>query len=475
MRDIALVVFFIAMLVPMLKHPWIGVVMWVWLSVMNPHRLTYGFAYDLPFAAVTAAVTLIGLVTTKDERKLSMVPPVTFLAAFTLWMCVTTVMAVHPDDVYMMWSRVMKIMLMTFVAIALIQDRRQIQWVVYALVVSLGYYGAKGGVFTAATGGGFIVWGPAGSFIEGNNELALALVAVIPLIRYLQLQMTPENYPKLRAHKWIRHAMAATMVLTALAALGSQSRGALVAIAAMVAFFWWKSRNKAVMAIALIILAVAGLSFMPDSWTTRMHTIQTYDEDASALGRLNAWAMTWNLACHNFFGGGYSIYDADMFARYAPNPLDVHAAHSIYFQILGEHGFIGLFFFLGVGASTWLLAGRARRKAKAIPELGWAVTLLDMSKVSMIGFGVGGAFLSLAYFDLPYYVMVIIVATHGIVMRTAASKSTEGLPDLRRRQRFERSHAALDPSPVEVAPASNPRPAYDLAGGFGQRRLPSRT
>ncbi len=41
---------------------------------------------------------------------------------------------------------------------------------------------------------------------------------------------------------------------------------------------------------------------------------------------------------------------------------------------------------------------------------------MDMVKVSMVGYGVGGAFLSLAYFDVPYYVMVIVVATRALVV-----------------------------------------------------------
>src|ERR1700755_2482870 len=98
MRDIALVLFFAGCLVPMLKRPWLGVIMWVWLSVMNPHRLTYGFAYNLQFAAVCAAVTIIGFCVTKDERRLPLVPPVVFMFLFMLWMCITTAFAVHPGD-----------------------------------------------------------------------------------------------------------------------------------------------------------------------------------------------------------------------------------------------------------------------------------------------------------------------------------------------------------------------------------------
>ena len=55
-----------------LVRPWIGILLWSWLGYMNPHRLSWGFAYDFPFAAVAGAATLVGLVFTRDRRGLPM-------------------------------------------------------------------------------------------------------------------------------------------------------------------------------------------------------------------------------------------------------------------------------------------------------------------------------------------------------------------------------------------------------------------
>ena len=463
MRDIALVCFFIASVPFMLKRPSLGVVMWVWLSVMNPHRLTYSFAYDLQFAMATAVITFLGLLVTKEERRLTMSTPVVVLALFTGWMCITSLFPFHPGSGFEMWSRVMKIMLMTFVAFALIHSKKQIHWVVWTIVGSLAFYGAKGGVFTLATGGNYMVWGPGGSFIEGNNEVALAFVMTIPLMRYVQLGFR---------RQWQRWGMTAIMLLTALAAIGSHSRGALVAMAAMASFLWWKSRNKVVMGLALALAAVVIVSFMPSEWMQRMHTIQTYDEDSSAQGRLNAWAMAFNLARDRFLGGGFEIYDFDTFGRYAPNPVDVHAAHSIYFQVLGEHGFVGLLLFLSVGACTWFAASDAKRRAKGVAGLEWVGSLMDMVKVSMVGYGVGGAFLSLAYFDVPYYVTVVVVATRALVAGSLKARVPDARSDrLSRRDRFGMVPVTDD---VVDAPVAPPRGAGDWRGQ-GAYAKPSRS
>jgi len=202
------------------------------------------------------------------------------------------------------------------------------------------------------------------------------------------------------------------MLLCALAALGSYSRGGLLAIGAMCSFLWLKSRNKLAVGAALLAAAPALLLFMPEEWTARMDTINDYQSDASAQGRLNAWSMAWHLACDRIFGGGFEIYEPSVFARYAPDPLDVHAAHSIYFQVLGEHGFIGLALYLLMGALTWRLAARIVALAAPVQELRWASDLATMIQVSLVGFAVGGAFLSLVYYDLPYYLMCALVATY---------------------------------------------------------------
>ena len=141
-----------------------------------------------------------------------------------------------------------------------------------------------------------------------------------------------------------------------------------------------------------------------------METIGSYEQDGSAMGRINAWYMTARLAGDRFLGGGFAIYTPELFARYAPVGDDVHAAHSIYFQVLGEHGYVGLLLFLATGAFTFHAARSIRREAKGRADALWLFHLAGMAQVSLVGYAVGGAFLSLAYFDLPYNVLVVLVA-----------------------------------------------------------------
>lgn len=421
MRDIIITLIIFSSLPFILKRPYIGVSMWVWVSVMNPHRLSWGFAYDFPFAAIIAATTLLALLITRDPKKLPSTPIVWTLGAFMAWMAITTFFAIWPDQSLGMLNKVSKIMLMTAVTMMLIKTKEHINWLVWALVLSLGFFGTKGGLFTLASGGHDIVWGPPGSYIEGNNEVALAFITIIPLMYYLFL-----NAEK----RYIRWGMIGAMVLCAFAALGSYSRGALVGIAAMVFFLWLKSPKKLLTGGVLAMLIPVAFVFMPEQWFTRMDTIQTYEQDASAMGRLNAWEMAYNLAVDRFFGGGFEIYDSTVFALYAPNPEDIHAAHSIYFQALGEHGFVGLGLYLLLAVLTWRKASWILRATNGMDELKWASSLARMIQVSMVGFAVGGAFLSLLYYDVPYYLIAIVVSTAALVEKALASKAMEARPGI---------------------------------------------
>lgn len=419
MRDILIVGLVVWGSLAALKRPWIGVLLWTWLSIMNPHRYTYGFAYSFPVAALAAACTLMGLIHTRDKHNPMADNPVTWFVVFCGWMTLTWLLGVDVEGDFDQWKKVMKINLMLLVGLALIRSKVQIMALMCVVVASLAILGIKGGVFTLLHGGSYRVWGPSGSFIEDNNEFALSLVMTIPLMRYLQLQ----------AHSaWLKRSLFVGMALVAISALGSHSRGALLALASMALFLWMGSKNKASMGLLLLVVGSLMIGFMPDEWSQRMDTIKTYEQDGSALGRINAWWHAWNIAIHRPFGVGFNPIRPDLALAYAPDPSDLRAAHSIYFQVLGNHGFVGLFIFLGIGISTWRSASWIKKQTRNIPECKWCFDLAVMSQVSLVAYAVGGAFLSLAYFDLPYEVMALVVLTRVWVQKQTWTQESSTYP-----------------------------------------------
>ena len=124
----------------------------------------------------------------KEPKKMVWTIETRILVVFIIWMFITTQLAMYPHLAAVQWSKVWKIQLMTFVTIMLMQDKWRVQAMVWVIALSLGFYGFKGGIFTILTGGGDAVYGPSGTFIYGNNEIGLALIMTIPLIKYFQQQ-----------------------------------------------------------------------------------------------------------------------------------------------------------------------------------------------------------------------------------------------------------------------------------------------
>jgi probable O-glycosylation ligase (exosortase A-associated) len=402
MRDIALFMMIAPGCAVALKFPFVGAMLWTWLSLMNPHRMTWGFMHSAPVAQAVAICTLIGLLYSQEKRSPVVGAPVKWLVVLVAWMCITTIFAFNTSGSWEVLKKVLKIDLMLLVTLMLVRTRREIMFFAWLITLSTAYFGIKGGLFTLTSGGGFRVYGPPGTYIEENNALAVALVIAVPLLRFLQTTLT---------NVWHKRAMTAAMLLCCVSILGSQSRGALLAISAMLAVLWWRGKNKLATGFLIVVVGAAVLSFMPETWWDRMGTIDSAaEEDGSARGRINAWWMAFNLASQNLLGGGFAIWNARIFSMYAPDPTHVVSAHSIYFHMIGEHGFIGFFIFLGMWISTWLSAGWMRKHGGKQPETAWCVELGAMAQVSLVGFAVGGAFLSLTYYDLPYNLLALTVA-----------------------------------------------------------------
>lgn len=413
MRDLFVAAVIFGLLPMVLKRPQVGIYLWCWVSYMNPHRLAYGFAMTMPWAYIIAIATLAGMFFSKEPKRIIWTRETVLMLLLLGWAAITSMNAFYPDLAWEGWIKFFKILLMTFVTIMVITNRERLIGVVWMIALSIGFYGVKGGIFTILHGGVYRVQGPEGTFIGGNNEMALALVMTIPLIAYLRMQ---------EKRQWLKLGLTGAMLLTAIAAIGSQSRGALVGMLAMGLFLWLKSRSKFMTGLLVVIAAGAIGAIMPQSWYDRMESTKSYQEDASALGRINAWHTAFNVAKDRITGGGIEMFRPEVFRQYAPDPDRVHDVHSVYFEMMGEHGFIGFGIFMAILTLTWIKGGSIIRKTKRSNELKWANDLASMIQVSIIGFATCGAFLGLSYFDYYWHLVAITVILNHLTIHALADQ-----------------------------------------------------
>jgi putative inorganic carbon (HCO3(-)) transporter len=420
MRDVIITLMVFATLPYIMRNPWWGILTWSWLSYQNPHRLAWGFAMDFPYAQIVAIVLLSSLLLHKDKLQLPKNSLVITWLFFFLWLAICAVQGLEPEWAMEGLVKVAKIQLIVFVTILLMKDFEKVNQLIWVIVFSIGFYSVKGGIFTIMTGGIYHVFGPGGSDIEENNALGVAILMIIPLMVYLY-RFPPEP--------WVKKIMPFCIVFSAASVLGSQSRGALLAIAAVGAFFWWKSRTKIVTGMLMLVFATMGYFVMPQSWHERMATISEYQEDKSAMQRITAWKYAIAVANARVTGGGFNSWTKTNYIKHGITTTGDKAfvAHSIYFSVLNDGGWLGLFLFLLILYQMWRQLGRVIKLTNDDSDRADYNMLARMLQVSLMAFMAGGAFLSLAYFDLAWGLMSITIClsllTNGIYPRKSGPKT----------------------------------------------------
>src|SRR5262249_18008541 len=150
------------------------------------------------------------------------------------------------------------------------------------------------------------------------------------------------------------------------------------------------------------VIIVPALAFMPASFYARMNTIHDAKQgnDASMQGRVDAWHVAYGYAIDHFpFGAGFDGPQREwIFPIYEPGH-ETHAAHSIYFEVLGDEGFGGFTIYMLMLGVTWRNAMIVRKLTKDRREFSWAYDLAGMLQLMLFVFCLGGAALSFAYYD----------------------------------------------------------------------------
>lgn len=385
----------------MLFKPQIGVLVWNWVSHMNPHSLTYGFAQSFPFLVIVGGLTAAGMFLSKEPKRLPMHPIIIALLLFVAWTVVTSLLAFEPTVTIEKHKKFMKMIAFALVSVIVMQSPNRLKAFVYVMAASLLFIAIKGGGFTLLTGGGNRVQG-AGGMMEDNNQLAMAMSMLFPLALYLA------KHPPYKILKW---PLTGAALLVPLAAIGTQSRGGFVALSAVLFMLLMKSKRRFLLIAIAVPLAFGAFTFMPESWKARMQTTEQATEDDSFLGRVAMWKFSSNLAAeHPIEGGGFDVfYVRYLSSEFMPPGFRQKAPHSIYFEVLGEHGYVGLFLFLTLLFVGWYSAGTNAKMFRPYEETRWLGDMSAALQLSFVGYAVGGLTVNIATFDFYYHLLITAV------------------------------------------------------------------
>lgn len=420
MRDLLLLGFIAILLATAIRFPFVGLLTWAWFTVMTPHQLAYD-VFGLPLNMLIAAVT-IGAFTYGGEIKNIRFGPISILIIlFAGWLCLAQFFSYLPENSAIFHDRLMKTILFILLCIWGTTTKLRFHALTWTLVAGVGFYALKGGLFTLATLGEFRVQGLQNTILEDNNHAGIAIATMLPLLLYLREQSEA---------KWVRHGLLIWFALSIVAILGTHSRGAFLALVAFGGVYWLRANHKVTILAGCLVLLLPAIAFMPPKWIDRMTTITTASEDASFSGRVDAWVINYKLAKANPLTG---VGLRNSYEEKIAETVDVDrsktakAAHSIYFEILGGAGFVGLAIYLSIFVATFWKAwsfstyGHHKNIEPWISDFGF------YGSISLIIFAVGGASTSMEMWDGYLLIIALIAASGNIVARDQAARKLDRL------------------------------------------------
>lgn len=423
MRDIILVVFLFFAIYYSFKRPFIGVAAWVWIALMAPAQWAFGFSQSFRLNLTIVIVAFLSYLVARKKPHFEFTSLHTLVFLFLFWMLVATIFHLRIDSTYA-WDKFIEftkvVMLFLFITLA-IDTKKKVDTFVWAIVLAISAYAAMEAIKFILSGGGHRIVGKSG-ILADRNDLAVAINMCLPLVFYLW---------HVTKHKYLKLGLLGLGFLNVIAIVGTFSRGGFIGLSILAFAIWLKSNYKFVFFVLALIALPVAYQNAPSEWKERQSTIQTAStEDSSFIGRLWAWKIATLIALDNpATGGGFkATTDPVLWQLYAPDtmffgpietppiPVEIRpkAAHNIYFQVLASSGFVGLFLFLLMLLVCYV---KNFRNGKIAEKLGldWISYLSKCINLSLIGYGITGMNVSLAYFDLVYAIFGVISVVTVIV------------------------------------------------------------
>jgi putative inorganic carbon (hco3(-)) transporter len=401
------------------EAPFILTLGYVWVDTFRPHLVAFSFLREIPASMIMGAAALAAYFLLDRRHPPRLNSGIVLMILFAIWVTLTTTWAVAPEAAWPKWDWASKTIAFAAFVPFVIRSKNQIEAFIAVYVFSFVGHILPYGIKAVVGGSGY---GQALGLMNNNTGIAesstLAAIAtsLIPLLLFLKdhSELVPRNRFTALGY-WGLCAACVT------ATIGTHARTGVIGLAIVGIAFWLGSKRKILVGIAGAIALAVGLHATSETWLDRMSTITNYTSENSALGRVRVWEWTIDFAKENPLGGGFNSYlvNSIMLPTETGEEVEVRAKafHSIYFEVLGEQGFVGLFLFLGLAGVSFLYLRKAARAGHEFKELQWTSALSSALLVSLITLMACGAFIGVAFQPPLYYVFCLSFCIHEYVRR----------------------------------------------------------
>ena len=431
MRDLAFLGFIAALFAFGLKRPFLFTLAYAYVDIVAPQRLSYYLLNSLPISSIAAGLAVGAWAIADDKKNFAVHPRQWLMLILVAYAGVTTIYADFPLEAWEKWDWAWKAVAFAIFLPLVLRTRLRIEALLLFMVLSLSAIVVVGGIKTALSGGGY---GALNLMVTNNSGLyegsilSTFAIATIPIIlwfmrfgtifpaRAASAQVGEDGQPLHRGLQWplfVKIYGAALIFACLLIPIGTEARTGLVCIALLGLLTLRDVKRRLLYVAGAGLLGLAAIPFLPQSFTSRMETIQGYQADESANTRLAVWGWTLDYVQRKPLGGGFEAYLQN---RIQVQTVDTRgtgelqlvdtrvqadqgrAWHSAYFEMLGEQGWPGLILFLMVqGIGLVRMETIRRRYRRETGEDEWIAPLATALQHFQIIFLVGALFVAVAF------------------------------------------------------------------------------
>ncbi len=439
MRDLAFIAFLAALLGLGLKRPFVFILVYAYIDIVAPQRLSYYLLNTVPVSQIVAMLAIGGWLIFDKTKQLTFTARQGLMLMLLAYCYFTTINADFPVDAAYKWEWVWKsIFWAVFLAMTL-RTKLRIESQLLVMVLAASSIIISGGIKTAVAGGGY---GELTLLLDDNSNLyessqiSTVAIAIVPIILWLARFGTV--FPRDGRVLLFAYGLIFACLLIP---IGTEARTGLVCIAVLAILMLRDVKRRLVYMAFVAMLGAAAIPMLPDSFTNRMSTIGGYQADESAGTRLAVWAWTFNYAKENPLGGGFEAYRQNKIKvrvvdTEGAGPVEfvesqviddqARAYHSSYFEMLGEQGFPGLFLFLLIhGIGLLRMEVIRRRYLREEGELAWVSPLATSLQSAQAIYLVGSLFVGMAFQPFIYMLLATQIGFDTLLVRKARKTAKE--------------------------------------------------
>ena len=406
----------------------------IWVDIVKPQNLAYSIISGQPLSFYAAAVTLALFAATDRKSPPRFGAILILLALFALWVTLTTSLSAFQASAWNKWDWVFKVLIFAVLIPYIFRSRVQIEAFILVFIFAASTIFFSAGVKTMLGGGGYGTLAIMGSGNVGLGEsstLAMVCVMLVPLIIFIMRHTL--FFPK----NLLTKGFFTGLIVAALATVvGTSARTGIIAMGVLCMLYALRSRKKLwwIAGAAVAGLVVANMNLSSTTWGSRMSTIETYDADSSALGRIAVWQWTLDYIGSNPIGGGFNAYlhnrilgvsEGGVITLVPEGQVGGKAFHSIYFEVLGEQGIPGFIIYYSMIVLCLLTLRRLKKAWRHEPGMAWLAALAEALTTSFAVFLAGGAFIGIAYQPYIFYMISLTVSIDQYARRVTQDRLKE--------------------------------------------------